>query len=237
MRVCIELGVEMVYNVGMKDIFARKKANEQKLIEYGFERSGDCYTYSVDFSTCVFRLYVSVEGYKVSTKLIDKEWGEEYTLHLLEDAVGSFVGMVREEYERTLEDICKCCFDDEVFHSIQLHELLKYALDTYGDELEFLWEKLPDCAILRRKDTGKWYATFMAITRDKLKVVDNKERIEVVNLHLPEEQVRSIIDNTTFYPAYHMNKKSWISVLLDGSAPTDALFNLIDTSYQLAKKK
>ena len=34
-------------------------------------------------------------------------------------------------------------------------------------------------------------------------------------------------------PGYHMNKKHWITVLMDGSVPDRLLFNWIDNSYQL----
>lgn len=37
-------------------------------------------------------------------------------------------------------------------------------------------------------------------------------------------------------PAYHMNKKYWISVILDGSVPEETIFGLIDESYALCGK-
>lgn len=44
------------------------------------------------------------------------------------------------------------------------------------------------------------------------------------------EQYRSII------PGYHMNKRHWNSVLVDGSLPDDLVFGLIDESYELVVK-
>ena len=35
------------------------------------------------------------------------------------------------------------------------------------------------------------------------------------------------------YPAYHMNHKTWISVVLDETLPDEKILELIDTSYQL----
>ena len=34
-----------------------------------------------------------------------------------------------------------------------------------------------------------------------------------------------------------MNKKHWITIILDGSAPTDFIKTKIDKSYELALKK
>ena len=39
------------------------------------------------------------------------------------------------------------------------------------------------------------------------------------------------------FPAYHMNKESWISVALDGSVPDDKLRMLLDISFELTKPK
>jgi predicted DNA-binding protein (MmcQ/YjbR family) len=36
-------------------------------------------------------------------------------------------------------------------------------------------------------------------------------------------------------PGYHMNKKYWNTVLLDGSVPVQELFSWIDHSYNLVK--
>ena len=42
------------------------------------------------------------------------------------------------------------------------------------------------------------------------------------------------------YPAYHMNKKSWITILLDGTVPFENIKQQIDESYAItasAKEK
>lgn len=38
-------------------------------------------------------------------------------------------------------------------------------------------------------------------------------------------------------PGYHMNKKHWNTVFLDGSIPDKEVFSWIDLSYDLVKKK
>ena len=38
-------------------------------------------------------------------------------------------------------------------------------------------------------------------------------------------------------PAYHMNKKHWISIILDGGVPDDEIKNLITESYALCSRK
>ena len=38
-------------------------------------------------------------------------------------------------------------------------------------------------------------------------------------------------------PAWHMNKKHWISVILNGTVPFELISALIDNSYELTNKK
>ena len=37
-------------------------------------------------------------------------------------------------------------------------------------------------------------------------------------------------------PAYHMNKKHWNTIVLDGSVPEDAVRQMIEESFELVNK-
>ncbi|MBF1207631.1 MAG: MmcQ/YjbR family DNA-binding protein, partial [Fusobacterium periodonticum] len=43
------------------------------------------------------------------------------------------------------------------------------------------------------------------------------------------------IDNKRYFPAYHMNKKHWCTICLDGTVELEKIYRLIDISYELAK--
>ena len=49
----------------------------------------------------------------------------------------------------------------------------------------------------------------------------------------PEQGVELRERYPSVHPGYHMNKKHWITVLLDGSIPDKLLYAWIDTSYSL----
>jgi predicted DNA-binding protein (MmcQ/YjbR family) len=48
------------------------------------------------------------------------------------------------------------------------------------------------------------------------------------------EILRNIYD--AVQPGYHMNKKHWNTVTVDGSIPDDEIYDMIDQSYQLVVK-
>ncbi|MDE5911729.1 MAG: MmcQ/YjbR family DNA-binding protein [Clostridia bacterium] len=182
-------------------------------------------------------LFISI--YKkgtINTQVVDLEMQEQYTLFLAEDAVGSFVGSVRQEYERVLRDIAEKCCITQVFKSKYSQDVIEYVRTKYGDELEFLWKKFDDNAIWRRKDNGKWYGLILIVPKSKLGI-DSEEKVEIIDLRVSPQEVQSLIDNKRYFPAYHMNKKSWITICLDGSMEIEEIYRRMDDSYVLALKK
>ena len=65
---------------------------------------------------------------------------------------------------------------------------------------------------------------------------DSNEVIDVVNLKLPVEMFGSFGAAEGVYPAYHMNKLHWISVLLP-DAPEDVVRFLVNVSFEATKNK
>ncbi len=215
--------------------FKYKKPNFDKLLKFGFKKREKIYQFDKKILDGEFVLSVFVtESGDVSTKVVDKSSGDEYFLHLLKDSVGEFVGRVREEFEATLNEICKSCFESDVFKSKQAKAILEFA-DGKGNKLEFLWDNSPNVAILRRSDTKKWYAVLFVLPKSKL---DNKssEIVDIVDLRLQPDELEKIVDGKNYFRAYHMNKKRWISMALDGSVSTQDILKFVENSFNLAKK-
>ena len=215
--------------------FKRKKINREKLLAHGFKKNTEFYTYETKIIDDEFMLTISIsnEG-EVDTELIEIVSGEEYVLHRT-SAGCSFVGSVKAEYQAILQDIAESCFDTEVFQSASAKEVIHYIRETYQDELEFLWAKSPGNAIFRRKDSKKWYAALLTIQKNKLGL-SSDEQIEGLDLRNLPEKVAALVDVQKFFPGYHMNKKYWLTVCLDGSVPFEEIKALIDESFLLAVK-
>ena len=63
--------------------------------------------------------------------------------------------------------------------------------------------------------------------------LDSKKtgEVEIIDLKLEEEKVKCYLKENGFYFAYHMNKKNWITVLLDGTVADEKMISLIEESY------
>ena len=114
-------------------------------------------------------------------------------------------------------------------------EFLEYCLNTYGTSPDYPFEENFETAVLRHEDNRKWYALVMKVSRRKFGL-DSDEVIDVVNLKLPTEMFGSFGAVDGVYPAYHMNKLHWISVLLP-DAPNDVVHFLANVSFEATKSK
>lgn len=110
-----------------------------------------------------------------------------------------------------------------------------YCASVYGTEAEYPFEKDFDTAVFRHADNCKWYAIVMKVSRRKFQI-DSDEVIDVVNLKLPLDMYGSFGASDGVYPAYHMNKLHWISVLLP-DVSDDLLQFLVDVSCEATKDR
>ena len=114
-------------------------------------------------------------------------------------------------------------------------QFLEYCLNTYGTSPDYPFDEDFETAVLRHEDNRKWYALVMRVSRRKFGF-DNDEVIDVVNLKLPTEMLGSFGAPEGVYPAYHMNKLHWVSVLLP-DAPDEVVQFLSHVSFEATKDK
>ena len=219
---------------GIEQIFENKEVNLEKLLRFGFVADGAEYVYQATLSESGFQLTVRMRAQgEMTAEVWDPVSRAPYTLHLVDRASGRFVGSVRSQYEEVLRQIAAQCFDADVFQSAQARALIAHVRGAYGDELEFLWPKFPRNAVWRRRDTGKWYAALLTVSKRKLGLASDAQ-VEILDLRLQPERLEALIDHRAYFPGYHMNKRHWYTVLLDGSVADAALFAHVDDSYRLA---
>ena len=112
-------------------------------------------------------------------------------------------------------------------------EVLTHCLNTYATQPDYPFDDWMESAVLRHTDNQKWYAIAMRVSRRKFGL-NSDEEVDVVNLKLPTEMFGSFGAADGVYPAYHMNKLHWISVILPDA--TDELVQfLVNVSFEATK--
>ena len=114
-------------------------------------------------------------------------------------------------------------------------EFFELCSSSYLTLPDYPFDEDFETAVLRHTDNRKWYALVMRVSRRKFGF-DSDEVIDVVNLKLPTEMFGSFGAADGVYPAYHMNKLHWISVLLP-DAPDGVVQFLVNVSFEATKDR
>ena len=218
----------------MFEIFKSYQLNQEKAHAYGFVENRGVWTYSCQILQGDFVMTVSITTDNVSFQVFDQETGDLYPQVHMESMTGSFVASVREACLEILYQIRKACFDVQDFICPQTKRIIAQVQKKYGNQLEYLWEKSPDTAVLRHEGNQKWYGVVMRIPWDKLEK-GREGLVEAVNLK--HDQVADLLSKKGIYPAFHMNKRYWISLALDDSLSDDEVLDLLEISWNLTLKK
>ena len=218
----------------MFEIFKSYQFNKEKARDYGFVENGEVWTYSCQILQGDFVMTVSITTDNVSFQVFDQETGDLYPQVHMESMRGTFVGSVREACLEILYQIRKACFDVQDFICPQTKRIMAKVQEKYGNQLEYLWEKSPDTAVLRHEDNQKWYAVLMRIPWNRL---DKAREGQVEAVNLKHDRVTDLLSQKGIYPAFHMNKRYWISLALDDSLSDDEVLDLLEISWNLTLKK
>lgn len=218
-------------------VFSRKRWIESKMLAYGFHKANKTYILEKPFLDGDFKaiLSVTLKG-QVTGKVIDSMTQDEYYQLRQETATGPYVNRVRSAYRSLLTDIADSCCSDVLFASSQANRLTQAILDHFQVKPDFPWEhssRYQSYGAFRHRSNRKWFALIMNVKREVLDKNGNTSLIDILNVKISPAQGDELRQIPGIYPAYHMNHKTWISVVLDETLPDEKILELIDTSYQL----
>ena len=109
---------------------------------------------------------------------------------------------------------------------------LPTAYEQYGHRPDTPFSGMPGSAVLRHPENKKWYAVFLTVPREKLGLPGDG-KAEILDLKADPVMMGSLLLEPGILPAYHMQKASWVSVLLDGTADLQQICFLLDVSFSL----
>lgn len=115
-------------------------------------------------------------------------------------------------------------------------ELKEYILNTFGVTPDTPFESSPTHEVFRHSANKKWFGLILDVKREKLGLC-GEGFIDVVNLKCDKLMIGSVKMNKGVFSGYHMNKSSWISVALDGTADNELIKTLVGMSYELTMPK
>ena len=223
--------------------FRRKWFIRERMQKYGFAENADGFVIKRDIMDGDFTALILVDNTgRVASHVIDNMNDEEYLQMRSPTFMGSYVNTVRDAYGKLLEDIAEKCCVEVGFAYDQSNRIAERILDEFGVEPDCPWEQdendpYASYGVFRHKDSGKWFGLIMDVAKGKLDKNKDGTHVDVINLKADEEAVPELCKEDGIYPAWHMNHKKWISVLLDDTLSDERVMQLIRGSFILTAAK
>ena len=205
--------------------------SKEQLKSFGFKEEAEKLIYRKEILDSSFLIEIVFVNNQLMVEVYDIEFDEIYSLFSVDSAVGETVQNIREHVENLLSSILGLADESEKINS----EVVDYCNNKYGGNYVNPFKKHPDIlAFVNEKN--KWYALLSDVEYNKLnKNTDITIKVKILNVKYPTDRILEIIDNKNIFPAYHMNKKHWISIVLDKNIKLETIKELIDISYFLVK--
>ena len=110
------------------------------------------------------------------------------------------------------------------------------------------WDDLPEYTVFRHADNHKWFALVATVSYatlakqnparfSRLSNLNLSDPVNFINLKSDPDLIEEATKLDGILPAYHMNKRHWLTVLLDGSCEPEKVKHLITLSYRLTSQK
>ena len=205
--------------------------SKEQLKGFGFKEEAEKLIYRKEILDSSFLIEIVFVNSQLTIEVYDIEFDEIYSLFSVDSAIGETVQNIREHIEKLLSSILGLADESGKISS----EIINYCNNKYGGNHVNPFKKHPDIlAFVNEKN--KWYALMSNVEYNKLNKTSNIiTKVKILNVKYPTDNISDIIDNQNIFPAYHMNKKHWISIVLDKNIKLETIKELIDMSYSLVK--
>lgn len=207
--------------------------HKEKLKAFGFYESDDFLCLKKNIVGGEFYTIIRLSEKSFNAEVFETQTDEKYVLFDVASANGAFVGQIRNEVQAIIDEIHEKCFDFQDIRQKYV-DFLQTEFSAAGDKP---WLDEGDfTSSVYRCPNGKWFALVMKIKFKNLGF-ESDETVWVVNLKADTEKITEITDKKSIFPAYHMNKKYWITVLLTAVTDFEQLCELTRKSFELVSVK
>ncbi len=112
-------------------------------------------------------------------------------------------------------------------------DIIQFAAALPGAVCDYPFREERDIAVLRHADNQKWFAVLLAAPKARIGK-EGKGSETVLDVKCPPDLLPMLCNTYAgILPGYHMNKKHWITVRLDGSVPDEEIEKLVRLSYDI----
>jgi len=215
-------------------IFRSAKIKKESLETAGFKTTdGNTFSMNQTVSNGAFNadITLSLSEQTLTVHLFDSATSEKYALFDMPNSHGAFVASLREEVQQLIDEIKSKCFETSDLKD----DYIAWIKTQFGAEPDYPWPDDAPWSFVFRCPNEKWFALVMRIKYRQLGLTSDEE-VWVVNMKASQDEIPNLIDKKSIFPAWHMNKKHWITVLLTAATDFNKLCELTQKSWELVTK-
>ena len=215
-------------------IFRSAKNKKDSLETAGFTTTdGNTFSMNQTVSKGAFNadITLSLSEQTLTVHLFDSATSEKYALFDMPNSHGAFVASLREEVQQLIDEIKSKCFETSDLKD----DYIAWIKTQFGAEPDYPWPDDAPYSFVFRCPNEKWFALVMRIKYRQLGLTSDEE-VWVVNMKACQDKIPNLIDKKSIFPAWHMNKKHWITVLLTAATDFNKLCELTQKSWELVTK-
>lgn len=223
------------------ELFRFLRPDVKKLEQYGFIKDRNRYEYTKELIDVCMTVIVVVDKGSLYGKVIDNQTRDEYiTIHTAGNK-GNYATKVRTQYLEVLEDIASHCFYRVTYASDQANSMHEWMTNTLHDICGHPFTKVvnhkrvtaEDVSAYHQQDNNKLYAMMLSISRSKVDGKDDTNLEDIITIKVNPDDIHALLEKDGIYPGYHMNKKHWISIIMDSSVEDKQIQQLIIEARKL----
>jgi len=110
-------------------------------------------------------------------------------------------------------------------------DVFAYVKKKYKAEPEYLWRSYPDYAVFRHAENRKWFGIVMNVAESVLNI-NGGGRVDILNVKVDDPILLDLLlRQPGYFPGWHMNRRNWISILLDGTVTFEEICGMIDAGF------
>ena len=177
--------------------------------------------------------HMTISDQELALVVYDLAMEEPYTLFEVVSASGALVTALRQQVDEIINRI----LGQQIQDNPLVERLVDHVATTYGLAPAHPFKRHPEIIGFKVPTVDKLFGIFLPVDYCRLdKTSTRTDQVLVLNLKGQPDHILERIDNCRYFPAYHMNKKHWFSVLLDAQTDWDQLTSMLAESYRLVKK-
>ncbi len=173
---------------------------------------------------------VSASVEKGLEMIVHDEFHERYSLFDVTTTNSKIAQRLRQEAEEMVFQLC-------------------YSVDTSLVALKEKWNcwilkhitpysampfKKSEATVYNVKENGKWYALMNEIPFSKLGITSDEIAL-ILNVKISPEEKEILLQKEGVFEAYHMNKKYWISIVLNVCKDEAFIQKCVENSYKCVR--